>query len=97
MLVIQVLPVFRRENPNPLKNPKIWTMKTKSLTSIGALHPVLFFAVMYVVVLFFSIFICSSLFYSCSSTATNSVAKKTAAPAKKQAYPVQVSTAVVVR
>jgi hypothetical protein len=72
-------------------------MKTKSLTSIGALHPVLFFAVMYVVVLFFSIFICSSLFYSCSSNATSNVAKKTTAPVQKQAYPVQVSTAVVVR
>lgn len=72
-------------------------MKSKSLPSIGALHPVLFFAVMYVVVLFFSIFICSSLFYSCSSNATTGIVKKTA-PAKQQsAYPVQVSTAVVVR
>ncbi|MEO5562753.1 MAG: hypothetical protein ABIR18_04940 [Chitinophagaceae bacterium] len=72
-------------------------MKTKSLPSIGALHPVLFFAVMYVVVLFFSIFICSSLFYSCSSTSSTGLVKKSA-PAKQQAtYPVQVSTAVVVR
>ena len=43
-------------------------MKTKTVTSMGALHPILFFAVMYVVVLFFSIFICSSLFYSCKSS-----------------------------
>ena len=74
-------------------------MKTKNLPSVGALHPVLFFAVMYVVVLFFSIFICSSLFYSCSSS-SSSIAKKTTAPATNKteaSYPVQVSTAVVVR
>jgi uncharacterized SAM-binding protein YcdF (DUF218 family) len=69
-------------------------MKTKTVTSIGALHPILFFAVMYVVVLFFSIFICSSLFYSCKSASTK-VAKT--APAPKQNLPVQVSTAVVLR
>lgn len=75
-------------------------MKSKSFTSIGALHPVLFFAVMYLVVLFFSIFICSSLFYSCSANATSGIAAETKAPAKKQdpqAHHVQVSTAVVVR
>ena len=68
-------------------------MKTKTVTSIGALHPILFFAVMYIVVLFFSIFICSSLFYSCKSTGAK-VAKKTA-PVQKQSMPVQVSAAVV--
>jgi hypothetical protein len=62
---------------------------------MGALHPILFFAVMYVVVLFFSIFICSSLFYSCQSSGAR-MAKKTA-PAKQQTMPVQVSTAVVLR
>jgi len=72
-------------------------MKTRNLPSVGALHPVLFFAVMYIVVLFFSIFICSSLFYSCSSS-SSSIAKKTTAPAKQEtSMPVQVSTAVVVR
>jgi len=69
-------------------------MKTKSVSSIGALHPILFFAVMYIVVLFFSIFICSALFYSCKSS-PGKMAKKTTAPAPKQALPVQVSTAVV--
>jgi hypothetical protein len=69
-------------------------MKTKTVTSIGALHPILFFAVMYVVVLFFSIFICSSLFYSCKSSPIK-MAKKTTAPAPKPTLPVQVSTAVV--
>lgn len=69
-------------------------MKAKS-ASMGALHPILFFAVMYIVVLFFSIFICSSLFYSCRANGTK-LAKKTA-PAKQQTTPVQVSTAVVLR
>lgn len=40
-------------------------MKTKNFTPMGSLHPVLFFVFVYAVVLFFSIFICSSLFYSC--------------------------------
>jgi hypothetical protein len=70
----------------------------KSKSSVGALHPVLFFAVMYIVVLFFSIFICSSLFYSCSASSSSGLAKaKKTAPAKEKALPVQVSTAVVVR
>jgi hypothetical protein len=63
---------------------------------MGALHPILFFAVMYVVVLLFSIFICSSLFYSCKSSGAR-MAKKTTVPAQQQAMPVQVSTAVVLR
>jgi len=63
---------------------------------MGALHPILFFAVMYVVVLFFSIFICSSLFYSLNSD-SESVAVKNEQPAKQKSFPVQVSTAAVVR
>ena len=51
---------------------------------MGALHPILFFAVMYVVVLFFSIFICSSLFYSCKSSTEAAMAKKTTAACTKQ-------------
>lgn len=42
---------------------------------MGALHPILFFAGVYMVALFFSIFICSSLFYSCNSS-TNALAKE---------------------
>jgi len=34
---------------------------------MGSLHPILFFAALYVVALLFSIFICSSLFYSCNA------------------------------
>ena len=43
-------------------------MKNRSVSPIGALHPILFFAGVYVVVLFFSIFICSALFYSCKTS-----------------------------
>ncbi|MBI5373091.1 MAG: hypothetical protein HZA79_13800 [Sphingobacteriales bacterium] len=39
-------------------------MKTKTLTPMGSLHPVIFFVVVYVVALLLSIFICSSLFYT---------------------------------
>ncbi|HEX6848191.1 MAG TPA: hypothetical protein VF144_14515 [Chitinophagaceae bacterium] len=46
-------------------------MKKKSVSPIGALHPILFFAGVYVVVLFFSIFICSALFYSCNTAASD--------------------------
>jgi hypothetical protein len=47
-------------------------MKKRSVSPIGALHPILFFAGVYVVVLFFSIFICSALFYSCNTTNNSS-------------------------
>ncbi len=42
-------------------------MKTRNFTPVGSLHPILFFAVVYVVALIFSIFICSALFYSCNA------------------------------
>ena len=61
-------------------------MKTKTFTPMGALHPVLFFAGVYVVALLFSIFICSSLFYSCN---TNSAKIATEA---ENALPQQVAT-----
>ena len=51
-------------------------MKTKTITPLGALHPVLFFAGVYAVALLFSVFICSSLFYSCHSTANKAIIKK---------------------
>ena len=72
-------------------------MKANRFTSVGALHPILFFAVMYVVVLFLSIFICSSLFYSLQSNNEETMATKTIEPAKQSGFPVQVSTAAVVR
>jgi hypothetical protein len=53
-------------------------MKAKTFTPLGSMHPVLFFAGVYVVALVFSIFICSALFYSCnsSSAAESSISKK---------------------
>jgi hypothetical protein len=45
-------------------------MKTRTFTPMGSLHPVLFFAGVYVVALLFSIFICSSLFYSCNASSS---------------------------
>ena len=47
-------------------------MKNRSVSPIGALHPILFFAGVYIVVLFFSIFICSALFYSCNTSDSTS-------------------------
>ncbi len=38
---------------------------------MGSLHPILFFAGVYVVALLFSIFICSTLFYSCNASNTD--------------------------
>ncbi|HET9826454.1 MAG TPA: hypothetical protein VFP87_14035 [Chitinophagaceae bacterium] len=51
-------------------------MRFNRSTAMGALHPILFFAGVYVVVLLFSIFICSTIFYSCNA-AKASVVKKT--------------------
>ncbi|RYY61629.1 MAG: hypothetical protein EOO05_05765 [Chitinophagaceae bacterium] len=69
-------------------------MRTKS-NSFGALHPILFFVVMYVVVLFMSIFICSSLFYSFNGDSSSN--ESTAQVSKQQPFTVPVSAAVVVR
>jgi hypothetical protein len=60
-------------------------MKRKNPSPVGALHPVLFFAGVYIVSLFFSIFICSSVFYSCNSTAGNE-------PNAKAEKPVQINS-----
>jgi hypothetical protein len=46
-------------------------MKRKSVSPVGALHPILFFAGVYIVALFFSIFICSSIFYSLNPQVEN--------------------------
>lgn len=43
---------------------------------MGALHPALFFAGVYIVALLFSIFICSTIFYSCNSTPASIVKKE---------------------
>jgi hypothetical protein len=58
-------------------------MKSRTFTPMGSLHPILFFAVVYIVVLLFSIFICSSLFYSCNSSAVKTAQQKQV-PAQEQ-------------
>ena len=50
-------------------------MRSRTSSTMGALHPVLFFAGVYIVVLLFSIFICSTIFYSCNANKTD-IAKK---------------------
>lgn len=45
-------------------------MKTRNFAPIGSLHPVLFFAGLYLVALLFFIFICSTIFYSCNASST---------------------------
>ncbi|MES1215377.1 MAG: hypothetical protein ABUT20_07670 [Bacteroidota bacterium] len=68
-------------------------MKTRSFTTMGALHPILFFIVVYVVALFFSIFICSSLFYSCQSS--SKVAKEQKIPTEKESNAGAIATVVL--
>ncbi len=57
-----------RNQSKSIKKPKSKLMKS-SKASIGALHPILFFVGVYVVALFFSIFICSTVFYSLNGPA----------------------------
>ena len=57
-------------------------MKTKTFSPVGSLHPVLFFAVVYVVAIVFSIFICSTLFYSCNANPAK-VGQQQEAPVEK--------------
>ena len=52
-------------------------MKNKSFSPMGSMHPILFFVFVYAVALFFSIFICSSLFYSCNASSSSSLTEKT--------------------
>lgn len=65
-------------------------MKTKTFTPMGSLHPILFFAGLYAVALLFSIFICSSLFYSCNARSASPGNEKTTSVIKPE-----VQTAVV--
>lgn len=56
-------------------------MRSRTSSTMGALHPVLFFAGVYIVVLLFSIFICSTIFYSCNANKTDIVKKQEQKPA----------------
>lgn len=67
---------------------------------MGALHPVLFFAVMYVVVLFLSIFICTSIFNSLNGSEASSdfsPSAKAEQTARAKTLPVAVASAVSLR
>lgn len=64
-------------------------MKTKTLTPLGSLHPVLFFAGVYVVALVFSIFICSTLFYSCNASASHEAGMEQPAPVRTADIPAE--------
>ena len=57
-------------------------MKSRTFTPMGSLHPILFFAGVYAVALLFSIFICSSLFYSCNSSAVKTEIQQKNSPGK---------------
>lgn len=61
-------------------------MKRTTFNAIGGWQPFLFCIGMYVVALFFSIFVCSSIFYALNVKAGSREAVKTAAvtPAKQQ-------------
>ena len=74
-------------------------MKARTFTTLGALHPVLFFAGVYIVALVFSIFICSSLFYSCQSNHSTKIAKeqKVITPVEKEVTTSTIAAGVVVR
>ncbi|HEX7904104.1 MAG TPA: hypothetical protein VF487_09515 [Chitinophagaceae bacterium] len=71
-------------------------MKTKTFTPMGALHPILFFAGVYVVVLLFSIFICSVLFYSCNSSSAG-ISKQNMSKEKPVMSGTATTAAVVLR
>ena len=60
-------------------------MKNHNHNSVGSMHPVLFFAAVYLVALMLSIFICSSLFYSCNSSHSVLTEGKSLPPAPVQA------------
>ncbi|HMR91279.1 MAG TPA: hypothetical protein PKC69_03150 [Chitinophagaceae bacterium] len=73
-------------------------MRSRNSKSVGALHPIFFFAVMYVVVLVLSIFICSSIFESLNGTGVSGLeSEKMVKAAEKETFPLNVSAAALVR
>ncbi|MDR3712932.1 MAG: hypothetical protein P4L51_08975 [Puia sp.] len=59
-------------------------MKRTTLSSIGGWQPFLFCVGMYVVALFFSIFLCSSIFYALNSRTGKETEKTAVVSAEKQ-------------
>ncbi len=66
-------------------------MKNRSTKSLGALHPILFFTGVYFVALVFSIFICSTIFYSCNSGGPIALTNKHKKEKSVQQYEITVS------
>jgi hypothetical protein len=71
-------------------------MKTKSSTSMGSLHPIIFFTVVYVVALLLSIFICSSLFYAFNG-GSSKIGSQETIQLEKQAISAPITTTVAMR
>lgn len=69
-------------------------MKARTFTSMGSLHPILFFAVVYIVSLLASVFICSSLFYSCNASKADITSQQ---PKVKPVQPAGSGTTVALR
>ena len=65
-------------------------MRSRTSSTMGALHPVLFFAGVYIVVLLFSIFICSTIFYSCNANKTDIFKKQEQKVRRRQVIQLQV-------
>jgi hypothetical protein len=53
-------------------------MNRRTFTAIGGWQPFLFCAGMYIVALFFSIFVCSSIFYAFNAKSSAKAAERTA-------------------
>lgn len=74
-------------------------MKNRAFPAMGAFHPLFFFITVYVVALFLSIYICSSIFYSLQDG--NEQAQESSRPVPsitiKKDLPLQVTTAVALR
>ncbi|MBN8781770.1 MAG: hypothetical protein J0G98_01805 [Terrimonas ferruginea] len=72
-------------------------MKNRAFPAMGAFHPLFFFVTVYVVALFLSIFICSSIFYSLQDENGEAQTSSHSTPSMtiKKDLPLQVSTAAV--
>ena len=69
-------------------------MKSRNLTAVGALHPILFFATVYIVALFLSVFICIAIFKSINDRSIGEYAKP-AEPATVNVSGVKLPTATM--
>ena len=63
-------------------------MRRNSTSSVGALHPILFFLFVYGISLFLAIFVCRTVYYSVNDEKTN-----TAGPVEKMENPTMGATA----